>query len=217
MGKRVNLDERELKALYEEQGLSHRQIAEKHGVHRRTIDKIMHRLGIPVRKQEQMDVERICANCGKVTTNPKFCSTSCAAKYNNVHFPKRKKEKQEWICVECGGPTTERRKYCNQCAPSQLNWMDKTIAELSRDGYHQMYRVVRNLARRTFKESGRAFVCAVCDYSEHVEICHIRAISSFDKRTKIREVNRLDNLVALCPNHHWELDKGLIVLKRGGE
>lgn len=40
-----------------------------------------------------------------------------------------------------------------------------------------------------------------------MEVCHTKAISSFPPETKIREVNRLDNLVYLCPNHHILLDR----------
>lgn len=33
-----------------------------------------------------------CAHCQSETNNPKFCSKSCAAKLNNVLFPKREKQ-----------------------------------------------------------------------------------------------------------------------------
>jgi predicted restriction endonuclease len=32
--------------------------------------------------------------------------------------------------------------------------------------------------------------------------------------TLIQDVNDIKNLVALCPNHHKELDKGLIKLEK---
>ncbi|MBI4673561.1 MAG: HNH endonuclease [Chloroflexi bacterium] len=213
MQKPVDIQESELKTLYVEQGLTQREIAQKHGVARRTIGKLMQRLGIPIREQKQTQVEHPCLNCGETTTNPKFCSSSCAAIYNNQHFPKRKKQKREWICVQCGNPTTERRKYCDGCSPDYFKWMERTIGELSRDGSYQMYRTVRALARRIYNDSGRPLACAICGYSDHIEICHIKAISSFDKKTRIREVNRLENLVALCPNHHWEFDRGRIDLE----
>lgn len=216
MRKRPILSESELYRLYNEQGLSQREIGEKKGLHRRTIGRLMQKLGIAVSDQTKIEVERACENCGQRTTNPKFCSISCAASYNNQHFPKRKKQTREWVCVECGKPTTERRKYCDGCAPNHFDWMDKTISELARDTHSQVYRVVRALARRIYMESGKPLECAVCKYSYHIEICHIRAISSFNKNTFIREVNRLDNLVALCPNHHWELDNGRLALPKGG-
>lgn len=95
MSRRFQLGESELNELYTEQGMNQREIAEQKGVHERTIGKLMQRLGIPVRKREQSKIEHACVNCGKVTTNPKFCSNTCAAIHNNKHFPKRQKQKRE--------------------------------------------------------------------------------------------------------------------------
>jgi hypothetical protein len=55
-------------------------------------------------------------------------------------------------------------------------------------------------------------VCKNCGYDRHVEICHIRPINSFPEDTPVAVVNDLSNLVALCPNCHWEFDHGLLVL-----
>jgi len=43
-----------------------------------------------------------------------------------------------------------------------------------------------------------------------VEVCHVREISSFPETALMGEVNSLDNLKYLCPNHHKLLDKKLI-------
>jgi predicted restriction endonuclease len=69
---------------------------------------------------------------------------------------------------------------------------------------------VRSHARKVFAESGKPKKCAVCGYDKHVEICHVREIATFPPETPVREINDLTNLVALCPNHHWELDHGLL-------
>lgn len=49
-------------------------------------------------------------------------------------------------------------------------------------------------------------VCNVCGYDKHVEVAHIRSISSFDDNILVKHVNDVSNMVYLCPNHHWELD-----------
>jgi len=54
--------------------------------------------------------------------------------------------------------------------------------------------------------------CRVCGYDKHVEVCHIKAIKSFDDSATFSEVNSIHNLVFLCPNCHWEFDKGLLNL-----
>jgi predicted HNH restriction endonuclease len=45
-----------------------------------------------------------------------------------------------------------------------------------------------------------------------VECCHIKGIGTFSKETLIGEINNIKNLVFLCPNCHWEFDKGLLVI-----
>lgn len=45
-----------------------------------------------------------------------------------------------------------------------------------------------------------------------MEIAHIKAVSEFEESSTIAEINSIDNLIALCPNHHWEYDNGIIKL-----
>ncbi|MBI2976429.1 MAG: HNH endonuclease, partial [Chloroflexi bacterium] len=71
---------------------------------------------------------------------------------------------------------------------------------------------IRKLARRAYYNSGKPQSCFRCGYSLHLEVCHIRPIQDFSEDTPMSVVNSLDNLVALCPNCHWELDHGLLSL-----
>lgn len=50
-----------------------------------------------------------------------------------------------------------------------------------------------------------------CGYDRHVDICHKRDIADFPDNTLLKTVNHIDNLVALCPTHHWEFDNGYLV------
>lgn len=70
-------------------------------------------------------------------------------------------------------------------------------------------------ATQLYLRSDRPNVCAVCGYAKHVEVCHLIPVSKFDNDTLVSTINDLSNLVALCPNHHWELDKGLLKLVAG--
>lgn len=54
--------------------------------------------------------------------------------------------------------------------------------------------------------------CAICGYSTHVELAHLRPLSDFPEDATLREMNDLSNLAWLCPNHHWEQEQGLVVL-----
>ncbi len=53
-----------------------------------------------------------CTQCGRETNCPKFCSRSCAAKYNNTKSPKRKPEGN---CSRCGVAIPSRKQYCSEC------------------------------------------------------------------------------------------------------
>ena len=152
----------------------------------------------------------MCLNCGNITTNPKFCSKSCAASYNNKLFPKKKAKKQH-KCIICGIAVTKDRKYCDEHNPQKVDWSKVTIADTlySNSNPSNSYARIRDNARCLYKKSDKPKAC-ICGYDKHYEICHIKAIKDFDKDTPIVVVNSLDNLVALCPNCHWEFDKGLL-------
>ena len=46
----------------------------------------------------------------------------------------------------------------------------------------------------------------VCGYDKTYEVAHIKAVSEFSDDALISEINDINNLIALCPNHHWEFD-----------
>ena len=154
-----------------------------------------------------------CKNCGKSTSNPNFCSRSCSAKTTNK-IPKRKKKVS--YCISCGIETLFfRRKYCNQCNPMNRDWSTITYGEATEKRKYQKNSRIRNLARKVYKQSDKPQCCLVCNYTSHFEVCHIKAIASFPDTATISEINNIDNLIALCPNHHWELDHNNLVLPEG--
>lgn len=152
-----------------------------------------------------------CLNCGTETANPKFCSKSCAAIYNNKQFPKR--ERQKFYCENCGAEARYRRKFCANCNPKNgVDWSKRTLAFIrSSLDFHAR---IRQLARKTHSELGREKRCAGCGYSKHLEVCHIRPIEDFPEDTPVSTINSPNNLIALCPNCHWELDHGLLSFDR---
>lgn len=52
--------------------------------------------------------------------------------------------------------------------------------------------------------------CQSCHYDKHVELAHLKAVTLFDKKSLLKEVNDKDNILVLCPNCHWEYDAGLL-------
>ena len=152
-----------------------------------------------------------CLNCGKDTHNPKFCSSSCSAQFNNRAFPKRKR--QRFFCKICGAEADYRRSYCKNCDPTKpQDFSTVTIAEIRSRAHYQPNAWIRKLARRAYYDSDKPRCCYRCGYSKHFEICHVRPIQEFPEDAPMAVVNALDNLVALCPTCHWELDHGLLSL-----
>jgi hypothetical protein len=146
---------------------------------------------------------RLCAECFRETNNPKFCSQSCSAIYNNQRRPKKPKKPQK-LCEDCGIVIDGRSKRCRRCCPS--------FGELTLDGaiYSKHHRssafaLIRTRARAQAKKLGLD-TCQFCGYDKHVEIAHIKGISTFTGDTLVSVINGEDNLMALCPNCHWEFD-----------
>lgn len=92
--------------------------------------------------------------------------------------------------------------------------LHKTKNELlsERKNYQSYRSSIRKLAEKIYKNSSKELKCAICKYDKHVEIAHIKSVSDFDGSSTIAEINSIDNLVALCPNHHWEYDHGILKL-----
>lgn len=59
--------------------------------------------------------------------------------------------------------------------------------------------------------------CKICNFDIAVEVAHIKPISKFKETALMEEVNSMNNLIYLCPNHHTMFDMGLIKLPNGGE
>ena len=122
------------------------------------------------------------------------------------------------ICQRCGVEFNNRphkncyraRKYCTL----NCHTLNKRKGELKNDRHsYQSWRshIQRN-ARLVYMRSNKERVCIICKYSNHVEICHIKPVSEFNNEALMSEINSIDNLVALCPNHHWEVDNGVLRL-----
>ncbi len=151
----------------------------------------------------------VCLFCKKETSNPKFCSQSCSAKHNNARDPKRQRTKR---CKGCPTKITCDRSWCPDCWKKKedirksLRIKDLVYKHLHRSSYFSKIRVQ---ARKVYYET-YDYKCSVCGYDTVVEVAHIKPLSSFPEDTLITEVNSLDNLIGLCPNHHWEMDHGVI-------
>lgn len=151
------------------------------------------------------------------TQRKKHCSHSCAAKHRKGLTAPR-------LCHHCNKtPVLKDRIVCDVCKilHTKPAWFG-ILANLSKESvfsrcknWQSARTVIRQHAAYIYALSNQPKICKVCGYSTHVEVCHIQAVSSFLHSTLISEINNGTNLVALCRNHHWELDHGILKLVPG--
>lgn len=136
-----------------------------------------------------------CITCSNETTNPKFCNKSCAAKYNNQKFPKRKKTNN---CKKCEQEISSARTYCKKCwsGEDRLNIVGRWLSGEIPGGTNYLSDPIRKYLLQQSNYS-----CSSCGFNK---------VHPSDGKTilEINHINgdgtdhRLENLEVLCPNCH---------------
>lgn len=187
----------------------------KHDLARRPNKKNYCSRSCSFKGKELEKIKYTCSLCGDTfirkpynyRTDNVFCSKSCSAKFAGQTRIKNN------LCSVCLMEIPSRKKFCSGCSPNISN---KTLEELrNRYSISQYHAKIRGHARSVYKKSGLPLKCASCGYDKHVDICHIQAVKDFKPTEYLYEVNSIYNLIALCPNHHWELDN--LVAGRGND
>jgi len=151
-----------------------------------------------------------CLHCGNIIemlphqkTNEvrvkKFCNQSCATTFNNMNRVKKEK------------PIKIKKVRPKQF--DYLNFLTKKELYDLRGVYYKFRATIRRQAHHNFMTSDKPKKCIACGYEKHVEVCHIKSVSEFDDNVTISEINHIDNLIGLCPTHHWEFDNGHLKIK----
>ena len=68
------------------------------------------------------------------------------------------------------------------------------------------------MARTVLELSNRKQECKVCGFDLFVDTAHVKGITKFTENVLLAEVNAIENLEYLCPNHHKMFDRGYINL-----
>ena len=114
------------------------------------------------------------------------------------------------ICV-CGKKLEKKTSsMCRNCLNNIFGNTTKGDLVLKRSSYQSWRSSVRSHANKIYFNSNKTKACFVCGYDKFVEICHIESVSAFSDTSTINEINDIDNLVALYPNHHKEFDAGFL-------
>lgn len=153
----------------------------------------------------------------------KFCSRSCAAKHNNKVTPKRKKAMRSQQCRGClvviyPNQNSTLNAFCDECREQKkhhrngIDRGERTIEEVVIRKGTNKYDQIREHAYRIYKNERANPLCERCNYTRHIEICHIQSVPSFPLNTKLKVVNARENILFLCPNCHWEFDHEMLSL-----
>lgn len=166
-----------------------------------------------------------CKLCGKIIEitegsrvtdirKKKFCNKSCATKFYQLNNKKNKFK----TCEICGKRFSDSRsKYCEECRTNPKFYKLQNLSKgdlISQKGYFKARSSICKNARTIFYKNFKQPKCIICGYDKYIEICHIKAVKDFSDTDKIYDINNINNLVALCPNHHKEFDNGLIDLTK---
>lgn len=122
-------------------------------------------------------------------------------------MPKTKTKSK--VCKTCSDPIASKYTYCKMC----FRIKQKTEATQNKKRSESRGNRIREDARRKYLASGLSKDCIVCGYFKHFDVCHIKDICSFTGDILISEINDIKNLIALCKNHHWEMDRDLLEKK----
>lgn len=225
----MKYEKEELNQLINEEKLSYEAIGRLYGVTGNAIKKAASKLGVklPVRRKVQ-DFENFSHNVKSKINKFSHSIKSKVDNFTDVEFKQIILSSFGWkdIGEKLGysnRPSSNvRDRIIERCSKlgiepilyKPLSVLSRTKGELLNDRKnYQSYRsAIRKIADYVYKSSGKPYQCAICGYSNHIEIAHIKAVSDFENSTTIAEINSIDNLIALCPNHHWEYDHGILKL-----
>lgn len=143
-----------------------------------------------------------CVQCGKNTQNPKFCSRSCSASYNNTKSPKRQISSDRiGNCVTCGqrivhppsGPIT---KYCGHRCFRQNVMAKKDEIIKQNGGFNDK---CRNATIKQYLYRHRGNQCEICGQSGN-NWCGKPLVMILDHIDGKSNNNKLQNLRLVCSN-----------------
>ena len=218
----------ELEKLILEQNCSYASIGKKYGVSGASIKKAAKKLGIKLPRRRKINSKENFSHKGKRIYKNNNFAQSKIDKVTDEEFNSIILSCQTWkdISRSLGykNSLSSERKYAitERCAKLGIALNPKLTEDISieiqtkrdlfknRKNWQSARSAIQKNARKVFFQSFKQRECAVCGYTNHIEIAHIKAVSEFEDNDTIEVINSIDNLIALCPNHHWEYDNGIL-------
>lgn len=217
----IKYNKSDLEKLIFEDKLSYIAIGKIYGVSCNAIKKAAKKLGISLPKKREINPKEKFSHKKDLLSNKlclvnQFSDDDFIDIINNSHSwdeiknkfgynSKLTKNIKKTIELRC-----ELLQISLNLKPNNL--LSKTKGELfnNRKNWQSARSAIQKNARDVFKSKNKELECLICGYDKHVEIAHIKPVSEFDDNSIISEINDINNLIALCPNHHWEYDNGFL-------
>jgi hypothetical protein len=211
----------DLENLILEQNKPYSLIGKMYGVSGAAIKKAARKFGIPLPRRRNVSK---CENF----SHKGYRKNSNVFKINDEEFKQIINDSETWVQIgeklgyKHGISSNVKSAIETRCSMLgvELNMcinksnfvLDKTKGELfkNRKNWQSARTSIQKLAREIYFENTVSPKCEICGYSLHVEVAHIRPVSDFPDTAPIREINSIENLIGLCPNHHWEYDNGIL-------
>lgn len=219
----MKYDKTELEKLILEQNKPYSQIGEMYGVSGAAIKKAALKYGIPLPRRRYVNENENFSHCG-FKKNSKVFIIPDAEFINIINNSKTWVEIGEKLGYKNGVSSNVKKAVETRSSMlgveldiclNETNFiLDKTKGELfeNRKNWQSARSSIQKIARSIYFENTVSPKCEICGYTHHVEVAHIKPVSEFTETATIREINSIDNLIGLCPNHHWEYDNGILEL-----
>ncbi len=134
----------------------------------------------------------ICIVCNGETNNPKFCSRSCSATFNNKKYPKRILASKN--CLWCNAKIAGYRTYCNQECYGKFKFDRETIPRIERG------EVTQHITLKKYLSELFGYICVKCNNTGiHNGDSLVLQLDHIDGNS---DHNLPSNLRLLCPNCH---------------
>ena len=219
----MKYDKTELENLILEQNKPYSRIGEIYGVSGAAIKKAALKYGIPLPRRRNVNENENFSHRGFRKTSKVFIIPD-AEFIDIINSSKTWVEIGEKLGYKNGVSSNVKKAIETRssmlgveldiCLNETNLILDKAKGELfeNRKNWQSARGSIQKNARSTYFENTVSPKCEICGYSHHVEVAHIKPVSEFSKTATIREINSIDNLIGLCPNHHWEYDHGILKL-----
>lgn len=214
--KKMEINRKILVKYIIDEGLSYREIGKKYNVSDSYIRKKAMKLGIILPKRRKIaNTETFNKNLTILDkiSDDEFCeivkkSKSWNELVYNIGYKNIGSKLKKLIHNRC-----ERLNLrLNINKQTLIDNMTKGELFNNRKNWQSARSAIQKMAKKVYFSNHNNPKCHICGYDKHVEVAHLKSVSSFTDDIKIKEINSIDNLIGLCPNHHWEYDNGILKL-----